>query len=188
MTTDKKIITSPYRRGADDGFIFGIYLSLMFFSSIFASRLPLLGLLSFGLIIAVPAIIFLFIRRYDRELQGCATFPMMWMQGVVIFICGMLISGTLLVIYMKWIEPDFVLNQLKNLVEVGRQAPGTSLEEAADMAEQLIEANFIPSPIAIVSELIMAAIVSGSILSILISSFFALRHKNARQRRARRIE
>ena len=77
---------------------------------------------------------------------------------------------------------------IKNLVEVGRQAPGTSLEEAADMAEQLIKANFIPSPMAIISELIMAAIVSGSILSILISSFFALRHKSARHRRERGME
>lgn len=188
MTSDRKIITSPYRRGADFGLIFGLYLTLMFFSSIFATKLPMLGLLSFTLMVAVPVVIFLMIRRYDRELQECATFPMMWMLGVVTFVCGMLICSTFLAIYMKWIEPEFVLNQLKNLVEVGRQAPGTSLEEAADMAEQLIKANFIPSPMAIISELIMAAIVSGSILSILISSFFALRHKSARHRRERGME
>ena len=46
----------------------------------------------------------------------------------------------------------------------------------------MIKANFIPSPIAIVTELIMAAIVSGSILSIIISAGFAMRHKALRRR------
>lgn len=36
--SDRRIITSPYRRGADFGFLFGIYLSVMFFSSIFGKR------------------------------------------------------------------------------------------------------------------------------------------------------
>lgn len=180
---NQNIITSPYRRGADFGFIFGLYLTLMFFSSIFSPKLPLLGLLSLAMMVCVPVVIFIFIRRYDRELQECATFPMMWMLGVVVFVCGMLISGSLLVIYMKWIEPGFIVGQLEGLVELGRQSPGTFAAEAGKVAEQMIEANFIPSPMAIVSEMIMAAIVSGSILSITISALFALRHKMQRHRR-----
>lgn len=182
-STNPNIITSPYRRGADDGFIFGIYLSLMFFSGIFSSHLPLLGLLSFALMAGVPAIIYYFIRRYDRDLSECATFAMMWMLGVVIFVCGILISGTLLLIYMKWIQPDFILNQLEGLVEFGRLYPGTAMAEAAGIAEQMIEANFIPSAMAVVSEFIMLAVVTGSILSITISALFALRHKTSRRRR-----
>ena len=185
MTANQNIITSPYRRGADFGFIFGLYMSLMFFSSIFASALPLLGLLSLVMVVCVPAVIYVFIRRYDKELQECATFPMMWMLGVVVFVCGILISGALLVVYMKWIEPDFIMGQLQGLIELGKNSPGTALEEAGGIAAQMIEANFIPSPIAIVSEIIMAAIVSGSILSIVISALIALRHKLQRQRRGR---
>lgn len=180
--TDKKIITSPYRRGADFGFLFGIYLTVMFFGSIFAGSLPLGGILSFVLMLGVPVFIFIALWRYDRELQGCATFPMMWMAGVVTFICGILISGALLVIYMKWIEPDFVVAQLEGLVETGKQLPGTPVADAGEIASQMIKANFIPSPIAIVTELIMAAIVSGSILSIIISAGFAMRHKALRRR------
>lgn len=183
--TDTNITTSPYRRGADFGFFFGLYLTLMFFSSIFAQHLPLLGLLSMALMVGVPAVIYYFIRRYDRELQDCATFPMMWMLGVVIFVCGILISGALLVVYMEWIEPDFVLKQLEGVVEMGRKAPGTALAEAGDIASQMIKARFIPSPIAIVVELIMAAIVSGSLLSIAISGVFAFRHKMQRRMRKR---
>lgn len=180
--TDPNTLISPYRRGADDGFIFGIYLSAMFFSSIFAPKLPLLGLLSFVLMIAVPVVIFLFIRRYDRRLGGCATFPMMWMEGVVTFICGMLIAGALLVVYMKWLNPDFIREQLEGLVELGKQTKGTTLTDVGDVAQQMLDANFIPSPIGIVTELIMLAVVSGSFLSIIISAGFTLVHKNRRNR------
>lgn len=182
------MITSPYRRGADDGFFFGLYLSLMFFSGIFSSRIPvagtLLSLLSLLMAVGVPAVIYMFIRRYDRDLQECATFPMMWMLGVVTFVCGILISGALLIIYMKWIEPDFILRQLQTLADAGKLAPGTFLEESGDIASQMIAANFIPSATAFVSEIIMLAVVTGSVLSIIISSVFALRHKTARHRRA----
>ncbi len=175
------MITSPYRRGADDGFIFGLYLTLMFFGSIFSPRLPLLGFLSFALMAGVPAVIFLFMRRYDRAMQGCATFPMLWMQGVVIFTCGILISGALLVVYMKWVEPDFIVRQLEGIVEMGRQAPDTALAEAGDIASQMIKARFIPTPIAVVTEFIMGAIVSGSLLSILLGGYFAIRNKSRRK-------
>lgn len=179
------MILSPYRRGADDGAVFGVYLTVLFFGMIFGSRVPGLGFLSLILALGVPLVIFLFMRRYDRQMQGCATFPMMWMQGVVIFVCGMLIAGTLMVVYMKWVEPDFILHQLEGLVETGSlpEAKGTFLEEAADVASQMIKAKFIPSPMAVVSELIMGAIVSGSLLSILLASYFALRHKLERARR-----
>ena len=173
--SDRRIITSPYRRGADFGFLFGIYLSVMFFSSIFGKLLPLTGLLSLLLMLGVPVF-------YDRELQGCATVPMMWMTGVVTFICGILISGALLVIYMKWIEPGFVLSQLEGLVETGKKLPGTPVAEAGEIAARMIRANFIPTPIAIVTEIIMATIVSGSILSIIVSAGFALLHKSQRRR------
>lgn len=179
------MVTSPYRRGADDGFIFGLYLSLMFFGSIFAPKLPLLGLLSFAMMIAVPAVIFIFMRRYDRQLQECATFPMFWMQGVVIFICGILISGALLVVYLQWFDTDYIRLQMESMAELGEspEAKGTVLEEAGSITRRMLDARFIPSPIAIVTELIMAAIVSGSLLSIILGCFFALRNKLRRRAR-----
>lgn len=171
---------SPYRRGADDGLIFGLYLTLMFFGSIFAPKLPLLGLLSFALMAGVPAIIALFLYRYNRNQHGCASFSELWMSGIVTFICGSFISGALLIVYMKWIEPDFIVNQLNGLIEASKQVPGTALEEAGNMASQMIDANFIPSATAIASEVIMLAIVSGSLLSMIISSLLVIMNRNKR--------
>lgn len=176
------MIPSPYRRGADDGFIFGIYLSAMFLASLLTTRIPELSFVTIVMAACDPVVIFLFMRRFNAALKEFATFPMLWMQGVVIFVCGILISGAFLVIYLKWIEPDYVISQLRTLAETGAQSGNPTLEEFADLADKMIEANFIPSPIAIVTELIMAAIVSGSILSMILSAYFTIRRRAALKR------
>lgn len=176
------MMLSPYRRGADDGFIFGLYLSVMFFASIYSAGLPVLSLLSLGMMVCVPVVIFVFMRRFEAALKEYATFPMLWMQGVVIFFCGTIIAGALLVVYMKWVEPDYVLKQLEGLAELGSKADVGFVAEAGEMAGKMIEANFIPSPIAIVTEIIMTSIVTGSLLSMAISGVMTLRRRVALRR------
>lgn len=175
------MVTSPYRRGADDGFIFGLYLSLMFFGIFASAHWPVLGLLSLLLIVCVPLVIFLFMRRYDRELQGCVTFPMFWMHGMMTFICAILISGAFFVIYLTWIEPDWFFNQLQGVVEAATlpAAKGTSIEEFGKIASEMIEFHMIPSPVSIMFELLMLAIVTGSLLSILLGCIFIIRRRIA---------
>ena len=170
-------IQSPYRRGADDGLWFGLYLSVMFFSSILSGRVAMLSLLSLVLVVCVPVVIYFFMRAYDRRLGPAGTFPMLWMQGVVIFFCGMLIAGCALVVYMKWIEPDFVIGQIRQVAALKGTLPDSGVETAAEVASNMLEANFIPTPIDIVVELMMLAIFTGSLLSMLLSGIFAVRRR-----------
>lgn len=172
------MIQSPYRREADDGFYFGIYLAVMFFASIFAGRMPLLSMLSLAMMACVPVVIYRFLKSYHISLGRAGSFAMLWMQGVVIFFCGMLIAGTALVVYMKWIHPGFVAEQLQALAELKGSVADSRIDMAADVAAHMIEANFIPTPISIVAEMMMLAIVTGSLLSMVLSALFAAkRHK-----------
>ena len=160
---------SPYRRGADDGFLLGIYFTAMFFASIYSSVFPVLSFAALLLMAGVPVAAWIMMRRYQRSEQWEATFPMLWMQGVMMFMCGMLIAGAALLVYMKWVEPDFISDQLKALAALAGSAPGTFVDRAAEMAEMMLEARFIPTPTDIVVELLLLAVVSGSFLSM----FFA---------------
>lgn len=171
------MIQSPYRRGADDGFFFGAYLTVMFFASIFSEWMPLLQLLSGAMAVCVPLTIYRFMLRYHRSLGQMGSFPMLWMQGVVIFFCGMLIAGCALVVYMKWIEPDFVIGQIRQVAALKGTLPDSGVETAAEVASNMLEANFIPTPIDIVVELMMLAIFTGSLLSMLLSGIFAVRRR-----------
>ncbi|WP_289731806.1 DUF4199 domain-containing protein [uncultured Duncaniella sp.] len=168
---------SPYRRGADDGFFFGAYLTVMFFASIFSEWMPLLQLLSGAMAVCVPLTIYRFMLRYHRSLGQMGSFPMLWMQGVVIFFCGMLLAGTALVVFMKWLSPDFVVEQMRAVAALRGTMPGSQVDMAADMAQKMLDANFVPSPIEIVTEMMMLAIVTGSLLSMVLSGIFALRRR-----------
>jgi len=166
---------SPYRRGADDGFIFGLYLTALIFASVFSAQVPLLGLLSFGLAVAVPAVVYRMMARYDRAMGKAGAFAVNWMHGVVIFVCGALISGALLTVYMRWIDPGFIASQMRHLADLEGEFPGSAIDYSAELAGQMLAANFLPSAISVAAELMMLTVFTGSCLSMMLSAFFALR-------------
>ncbi|MCM1163166.1 MAG: DUF4199 domain-containing protein [Muribaculaceae bacterium] len=171
------MIESPYRRGASDGLRFGLYLGAMFFASIFSTLSPILGLVSLALMVSVPAAVYTMMRRYQRSLGVASSFAMLWMYGVVLFFCGMLIAGAALTVYLKWIEPDYIVDQLQTLADMAGTMPGTIVDDAAGVASSMLEARFIPTPISIVVELIMLAIVTGSGLTVCLSALLTFRHR-----------
>ncbi|MDE6377870.1 MAG: DUF4199 domain-containing protein [Duncaniella sp.] len=158
------MIESPYRRGAHDGVTFGVYLTAMFFFSIFSPVLPLLSVAALLMMAAVPVVTFLYLRRYQRDLGVASSFSALWMQGLVIFACGMLLCGLVLAVYMTWLNPSFLTDQLASLAAVKGTMPDTGIDEAALVAERLLENKAVPRPIQVIIQLEMLAIVTGSFL------------------------
>ncbi|MDE6370759.1 MAG: DUF4199 domain-containing protein [Duncaniella sp.] len=171
------MIQSPYRRGADDGIVMGLYLTVMFFASIFSGSLPVLTWLAFLMIVCVPLLVWRLMGRYHRALGQASSFAMLWMYGVVMFFCGMLISGVALEVYMTWIHPGYVAEQLQALAALQGDFPDTYLDSMASMAQSMLDAHFIPAPINLVAELVMMAIVSGSVLSIVLGALLTFRSR-----------
>lgn len=180
MTNESSVTISPYRQGADDGLRFGAYLSVLFFSSIFAPRIPGFGLLSLILAIGVPVVIAWYLGKYNRNCNFRATFSMMWTQGVIIFVCGCLISGVLLFIYMKWMNPHFIITQWQHLVDIGAQSASPDLNNMGQVASKMIEAGMLPSAIEVVVEIVLMGVASGSILSLIIAAFIGARNRRRR--------
>lgn len=167
-------IKSPYRQGADDGFLLGIYLSAMSLCMVNSTRIPLLALMALGMFVAVPAIVYTFMRRYDRRLGRASGFAVNWMHGVMIFVCAALVSGAVMTVYMRWIDPGFIPSQMEILAGMEGRFPGSAFDQSAMLARQMVEANFMPSAISISVELIFLEIFSGSCLAMLLSGILAL--------------
>ncbi len=171
------MIQSPYRRGADDGLVMGMYLTVMFFASIFSGSLPLLAWLALSMAVCVPLLVWRLMGRYQRALGPASSFSMLWMYGVVMFFCGILIAGMALEVYMTWIHPDYVAEQLRSLAALKDTYPGTDLDSVADMAQGMVDTHFIPAPMHLLAVLVMMAIVSGSMLSIVLGGLLTFRHR-----------
>ena len=166
MATEQK---SVYKRGADDGLFFGIYLIIMFFSSAFSMAVPFAGLLSMLLVLGVPFLIYRFLRRSYVNDSGTTQFSALWVQGITTFFCGSLISGIVALVYMQWINPDFIATQVQSLIDVYMATDWEEGKEIAKVLTKMIEQNLLPTPINIVIESIWLAVFTGSILSMILS-------------------
>lgn len=52
-----------FRRGADDGFLLGLYFSALFFAMVYSMAVPLLSMAALALMAGVPVVIYKFLRR-----------------------------------------------------------------------------------------------------------------------------
>lgn len=160
---------SPYRRGANDGFYFGLYLTVMFFAIVISVKVSVFSLLAFAMMLFVPFLIYRWLRRSYVEDKGRSQLSALWMQGIVIFACGSLIAGVVATIYLKWIDPDFIVNRLNEAIELYKDSDWPQGREIATVMQEMIDYNFVPSAIAIIFEMIWLSIFSGSLLSLLMS-------------------
>lgn len=163
-------IQSPYRRGGDDGLTFGLYLSVMFFAGIFSMKIPVLNLLSTAMMIAVPAVIYIYLRRYFISERGLLSVSALWMHGIVIFGCGSLIACFLMFIYMRWIEPDYLNNMWREFLATLSASQSADLTDFAELSREATRNGQPVTPIIFAVTTIMMAILSGSVLSLLLGA------------------
>lgn len=160
---------SPYRRGADDGFIFGAYLTATFLAIVWSSGVPLLGLVSMLLLAGVPVFVYLRLRRAYVADCGHTLLSSLWMQGIATFACGSLIAGAVATAYLKWIDPDFIIDRLHEAIAFYSGSGWERGQEVADTLQRMIDMHLVPSAAAIVVEVIWLAVFSGSLVSLLMA-------------------
>lgn len=166
MRSERK---SVFRRGADDGFYFGIYLAVLFFLMAYSMRVPFLGLLSFVMIIGVPVLTYKFLRCYYVSEQGLLRFSALWMHGIVIFFCGSLILAIVAYVFFRWIQPGFMLTQVEYMIGVYRAADWAQGKELADLLQEIVDNDMLPKPNWISMEMVFTGTFSGSMLSVLMA-------------------
>lgn len=91
---------SPYRRGADDGILFGLLLCAAFFCGVYSFRLPLLGFACLVIALSVPFVIYRFLRRSYVTDRYTTQLSSLWMQGIMTFACGCVIAGLVATVYL----------------------------------------------------------------------------------------
>ena len=160
-------IKSPYRRGADDGAWFGLYLIALFFSSVYSMRFPILGVVSFMLTVSVPLVTYMALRRTYISESLTTPVSSLWMQGIMMFLCGSSLMGAASVVYMKWINPSYLINNVSTSAEVFGQMDDPEMQQIAEGLQRMVETNSLPTPITLVFTSICLAVLTGSILSLI---------------------
>lgn len=170
---------NPYRRGADDGFLLGAYLVLLFFALAFSMKVSILGMIAMGMILAVPAVIYLMLARSFRAQNGLASFSSLWMQGIVTFFGGSLILAVVMMVYLRWIDPSFMADRLTEAIQIYRDLNQPRATEVADTLQLILDQNIIPSATDVALEVIWAGVFTGSLLSMLIALLVRARRRSS---------
>lgn len=160
---------SPYYRGARDGQTFGLYLSLIFLSMALSSHLALLSLVTLGLIAFIPLRVYRPLRRTYIETDGKASICELWVQGIAMFLFSSAICGLVTLIYMKWIAPGFLVNQVMAAIEACRASGTAEHLEIARILNNMITQGVVPSPSTFVISMFWLTMAGGCILSLIVA-------------------
>lgn len=164
-----------YHRGASDGLIMGIYLTLMYVMQVTGIKTPMLGLLGEVLMLGVPAVAYLLMRRGARETVPRPLFSAMWMHGIMMFMCGSIIMALAAYIYMRFVEPNFILSLFRTMSELYAQLGTETGEQFSHMLDRVIEKHMLPTPISFAFSLLWLGSFTGAILSLLLAGILKWR-------------
>lgn len=172
---------SIYRRGAEDGLILGPVMIAAIVLVGLQSYYPWLFFAVMAVVLAVPAVVFMLLRRSFRA-DGCAaTFSALWLEGVCAFAFGSLLMGAATYILLHWCFPDYIADQLRMLADTLAATSDPAAIEWSNTVEANIEAGNIPASTDIVMELIYLAIFTGSMLSIALALIVRKVYRRPRQ-------
>ncbi len=182
MNDENSINRSPYSRGARYGLWFGVYMTALFFAMAYMLPLPFLSLVSIVLIIGVPFFIYAVLRRSYIEDFGTTIFSALWMEGIATFFFGGIIASLVAVVFMRWIEPNFITDRIDMLIAMKDMAGMEGNREALEILERAKEQHMIPKPIDLAVDMLWLMVFSGSILSMLMALLVRARGVNGKRK------
>lgn len=167
---------SPFRRGAENGFRFGAYMTVIHATVIGSSSVPLLNVVTLALLAGAPALLYMLMRRDRTAEGGLPTLGALWLDGLLTILCGAMLASAVLTVYLRWIDPDFLISNLEQAVALLEASGDPSSLEMADKMHTAISNGFSISPITFSMMLLWMAGTSGSLLSLVIAAIINHKH------------
>lgn len=171
MNTEKSV----FQQSAENGISFGLYLSAIFFTIVYAEKLPVLSLIGLILILAIPVILYRYIRKFHISHIETSNFSLLWTLGTLTFLCGSLICSVATFIWLEYVLPDFIFEQAKNTLALYEQSPDLKNIELVQLLRSAIENGTLPSPIEIVMQMLWSSFTLGVMLSLVLAPLVKLK-------------
>ncbi|MBJ2183696.1 MAG: DUF4199 domain-containing protein [Muribaculaceae bacterium] len=159
--------TGVYRRGASDGALMGLVLCALFASWALSMRMAVASLAFPLLLLAVPVLAFVQLRRGYRADLGTSTFSALWMHGICTFFFGTLLMAALAIVWLRWWEPGLIGESLRSAADVYASLGSPEAQKMAADVRALLDKGLAPRPVDIGLSLMWAGVFSGSILSMI---------------------
>jgi hypothetical protein len=156
-------------RAANDGAILGIIMSLIVVFMAYGTHNGLFVVIALVLMIAVPYLTYRFLKQAYLDNRPRPSFSLLWMQGINTFLCGGLILALTIFVCLRFVFPDFIVDQVQNSIDIYRSFGNPDMNEIADALQTMQDQKLLPTPISVAMTFMFMAVFTGSILSVLVS-------------------
>ncbi len=160
---------SIYSCGANDGLKMGVYLSVMFLLQSIGMTNPMLMIFGALMLICIPVVTYAILRKGYRESGGFSTFSAIWLHGILTFLCGSLILALVIYVYLKYLNPTFLIDLLDSLIEAYSSMNNPQANQLTEMLTTIKQQHLLPSPIQYAFTMIWTCGFFGSILSMVLA-------------------
>ena len=101
------------------------------------------------------------------------------MQGIMVFLCGAVILSLMCLIYLRWIEPQwmthFVEGAIVSYSKFYEMTGNASAKEVSDVLTRMLETHSVPSASTMAVALFWMTTASGCMTSMIIAGLVKLR-------------
>lgn len=160
------------RRGAADGALLGAMFTATFYCSVYCERLPALGIAAMVMMAAVPFAAYMMLRRSYLEAHFPMHFAAVWLQGIMTFICGAMVTTVGVYLFFRYLEPHYMERTLNSYLAICDQR---HIDDGLTRTlRRMSELKFYPKPVDMVMSTMWAISFSGSMLSLLLTPLVRL--------------
>lgn len=168
---------SLYRYGAERGLGFGIYMSVVSVCSIYADRVPLFSMVVLLMLIALPVVVYKQQRGWAALQGGVSDYASMWMVGILLFLCGALITALVTYAVLRFSRPTFIYDQAQMALEAYSQFPELRDSQLVGVLRTAIDGGLLPTPIEMVFNSYWFVTFGGCLLSALTAAVAYARNR-----------
>jgi hypothetical protein len=179
--SENSLTPSVYKRGADDGLKLGIIMIVQFVTAAYSLKIAMLGFVALALTIAVPFIVYHMIKRDYLRYPNMQFFSALWMHGIAIFIFGSILLAAGMYVFLRFIEPDFIIDNLHTAIAVYRSLGVDEATQMADAMQMIIDKHLVPTAISFAMTSIWSVVFSGSMLSLFLALLVRVFNKKPQQ-------
>lgn len=156
---------SIYKRAAEWGLPFGLYIACMGVASIYADYFAPLSIIFILMIMATPLVVYYFQRRRFIEDDGFTEYAGLWMLGILLFIFGSVIASFIIYLVLQYFRPDFMYEQARMVIEAYSKIPQASDSEVLRVLQRMVDEKLLPTPIEAVFNAFWFITFFGSLVS-----------------------
>lgn len=160
---------SIYYLGANDGIIVGVYMSLMYVLQVSGINNGVLMLVSEVMLLGLPVLAYFLLRRAYLASRCSSRLSGIWMHGIVVFLCGSLLMGLVSYIYMRFVNPTFIVDLFNMVAQFYIDMGTPESQHIGRTLHKIIDMKMLPTPISFAFSMIWLGSFLGAIVSLIIA-------------------